>query len=121
VLLEDNFDDGDANGWTPTSGSWNVVDGEFVCVADDGRAFIGEEYWSDYVVSAEIRPLANRVDVGVLGRVQDVEHFYLARLIENGANLWRRNGGRWEELTKVHYAAELNQSSLTGVDGARNQ
>jgi hypothetical protein len=87
-----------------------------VCVADEGRAFIGEEYWSDYVVSAEIRPLAGRINVGVLGRVQDVEHFYLAQLIDSSARLFRRNGGRWEKLTDVPYALELGKTYVVELE-----
>ena len=110
VLTEDDFDDGNANGWLPTSGSWNVVNGEYICVAYDGRTFIGEEFWTDYVVSAAIRPLSGRIDIGVLGRVRDEEHFYLAQLLDNNARLYRRNGGLWEELTDVPYALEHNQT-----------
>jgi hypothetical protein len=109
LFIEDNFDDGNANGWLLTSGSWNVVNGGFICVADDGRAFVGEDYWTDYVVSAEIRPIAGRIDAGLIGRIQDEEHFYLAQLIDSNARIFRRNGRNWEMLTDIPYALEHNQ------------
>lgn len=110
VLFEDSFDDGDANGWIPTSGSWNVVGGEYICFADEGRSLVGEGFWTDYAVGAEIKPLAGRIDAGLIGRAQDEEHFYLAQLIDNNARLFRRNSGRWEGLTDEPYALEYNQT-----------
>ena len=105
TLFEDNFDDGDANGWLPALASWNVVDQEYICVSDDGRTFSGEENWTDYIVSADIQPLSGTIDSGVLGRVQDEEHFYLAQLYEGRARLYIRNGN-WIELTNVPYGTE---------------
>jgi FtsP/CotA-like multicopper oxidase with cupredoxin domain len=100
----DNFD-GDAEGWVPAMGTWSVIEGQYVCVGNnDARSFAGKEYWTDYAVSADIKPISGNIDVGVIGRLQDAEHFYLAQLRAGKAWIWRRSND-WQELVSVPYAA----------------
>ena len=65
ALFSDDFGDGNANGWTSTSGSWSVVtDGTPVYrVAANGgnvRSNAGNTAWTNYSVQARIKPLSSR-------------------------------------------------------------
>src|SRR5688500_14139268 len=64
TLFTDDFQDGNANGWSKSGGTWSVVtDGSAVyrqskTASDLARAFAGQTGWSDYSVQARVRPLA---------------------------------------------------------------
>lgn len=62
VLFSDDFDD--ASRWTPVSGSWSVVDGEYVQDAgtvNDARSIVTGAYdvdWTDYTLELDARKLS---------------------------------------------------------------
>ncbi|MEV4510150.1 right-handed parallel beta-helix repeat-containing protein [Dactylosporangium sp. NPDC049525] len=64
TLFADDFNDGNANGWSKSGGTWSVVtDGSGVyrqskAAGDLSRAFAGQTGWSDYTAEARVRPLA---------------------------------------------------------------
>lgn len=106
ILFEDNFTDGNADGWIPATGTWQVIEGQYTCVSgDDPRAgtFIGESYWGDYTVSADVKAISGAVDLSVLGRLQDADHYYNAQLWQGNARIYRRDGS-WTQLVSVPYA-----------------
>ncbi len=108
LLFSDNFDDGDNKEWIVSAGDWNAISNQYLCVTnDDGRTFAGKEDWTDYAVSANIKTFSGRMDVGVLGRVQDASHFYLAQLVNGRARIYRQDNG-WIELRSVPYEAVNN-------------
>src|SRR5215471_20257844 len=71
TLFSDNFDDGNANGWTVAAGSWTVVQdsGSFVYslpgTGVEGRTMNGSQSWTDYAVEARVKV----VDFGGSNRV----------------------------------------------------
>jgi pectate lyase len=89
-LFSDNFNDGNANGWTPTSGSWSVAtDGTPVYrVGSNGgnvRSNTGSASWTNYSVQARIKPLAFSSStsirwVSLLGRYRDTGNYYYVAL-----------------------------------------
>ncbi|MDQ0898099.1 pectate lyase [Paenibacillus sp. V4I7] len=100
-LLSSNFDDGTASGWTPTSGTWSVVQDAGNNVysqssTSEGRTSAGSQSWTDYSVEAKVKVEnfngANRVYVA--GRYQDGNNFY-------AASLYNSNGGKLEIRKKV--------------------
>ncbi|MDD9267433.1 right-handed parallel beta-helix repeat-containing protein [Paenibacillus sp. MAHUQ-63] len=100
-LLGDNFDDGDAAGWSTQNGTWSVVqdNGSYVyrqTSAIEGRASAGNTAWTDYAVEANVKidnwNGTNRAYVA--GRYQDGNNFYAASLYNSG-------GGKLEIRKKV--------------------
>lgn len=90
TLLADNFEDGNADGWTTSGGSWSVVtDGSMVYrqsgTSGDARARVGSS-WSNYTVSVRVKPIAfngtNRF-VSVLARAQSATSYYYLALRSN--------------------------------------
>src|SRR5262245_20906300 len=91
TLFSDNFEDGNANGWTKSGGSWSVVsDGSLVyrqsSTASDARARAGSTSLTNYAVQARVKPLAfngsNRF-VGLIARAQSMTSYYLLALTNN--------------------------------------
>ncbi len=100
-LFSDNFDDGNASGWTTQNGTWSVVQdgGSYVykqTSSSEGRASAGNTSWTDYAVEANVKVDnwngTNRVYVA--GRYQDGNNFY-------AASLYNSNGGKLEIRKKV--------------------
>ncbi|MDQ0898098.1 hypothetical protein QFZ80_001926 [Paenibacillus sp. V4I7] len=100
-LFSDNFDDGNASGWTTQNGTWSVVQdgGSYVYKQTgsiEGRASAGNMSWTDYAVEANVKVDnwngTNRVYVA--GRYQDGNNFY-------AASLYNSNGGKLEIRKKV--------------------
>ncbi|MBV1853172.1 pectate lyase [Catellatospora sp. NEAU-YM18] len=62
TLFSDNFDDGDASGWSKSGGDWTVVaDGSSVFQQSNtdsslARQFAGSSSWTNYTVSARVKP-----------------------------------------------------------------
>ena len=112
MLLQDDFSDGDMNGWTvidqaPGSSDWAVVGGELVqwsnIYAIGGKyfgtfAWAGDTAWTDYYVKVKLSSDDND-SIGVMFRYQDENNYYrfsmdrerrfrrLAK-IENGNMTW---------------------------------
>src|SRR5262245_5652206 len=91
TLFSDNFEDGVANGWTKSGGSWAVIsDGSLVyrqsSVSSDARARAGSTTWTNYAVQARVKPLAfngsNRF-VALIARAQSMTSYYLLALTNN--------------------------------------
>lgn len=78
VLLSDNFDDGDAAGWTEYDGAFAVMNGEYTITTSagcqDGRAVNGDPAWTDYQIDVDF--FVDSSDAGahaaVLFHVQDI-------------------------------------------------
>ena len=138
TLFGDTFDDGDANGWTRSGGSWAVVtDGSPAyrqsSTGANARALAGSTSWTDYTVRARVRPIAfgaaNR-SVGVAARARSASEFYGLVLTGSGtAQLHRVTGGTVAVLgtavvggtagTWRTLALSVHGSTLAGyVDGA---
>ncbi|HHY55738.1 MAG TPA: DUF11 domain-containing protein, partial [Chloroflexi bacterium] len=101
ALFEDNFNDGDATGWTTTGGSWSVVDNTYrVATAGDALARAGATTWSDYSYSAMLYSSdADGGDIGLVFRAQNATQYYRFRWNRNAAGdagnyvVERINGG----------------------------
>ena len=92
TLLSDDFQDGNADGWTKSGGSWSVVtDGSLVyrqsSTSSDARAQTGSSSWTNYSVQARVKPLAvNGSDrfAAVLARAQSMTSYYYLALRSSG-------------------------------------
>ena len=99
TLFTDDFQDGNSNGWSKSSGTWVVVtDGSLVFrqtgTSADSRA--AADAWTNYSVQARVKPIAfngaNRY-VGLIARATNSNHFYYLALTNgNQLVLARRDG-----------------------------
>src|SRR5688572_12863075 len=63
TLFTDDFNDGNSTGWTASGGTWSVTtDGTPVLrqagTSADARALAGTPSWTDYTVTARVKPTA---------------------------------------------------------------
>ena len=94
TLFSDDFQDGNATGWTKSSGTWAVVtDGSLVFrqsgTSADSNARAGSPTWDNYSVQARVKPTAfNGADryAGLMARVVNSNHYYFLAL-QNGNRL----------------------------------
>jgi len=110
TLLSENFEDGVANGFTKSGGTWTVVaDGSQVyrqsSTGSDAKAQVGSLSWTDVAVEARVKPLAyngtNR-SVGVAARAQNMTNFYALGLTNSGTvELSKRIGGSPQALASA--------------------
>ena len=92
TLLSENFDDGVADGWSRSGGSWAVVtDGSLVYrqsgTSADAKAQVGSTTWTDYAVQARVKPTGfngSARHVGVVARAQSMTSFYALALTNTG-------------------------------------
>ncbi|MDI4647190.1 glycoside hydrolase family 9 protein [Cohnella hashimotonis] len=101
TLLADDFEDGNPDGWTPTSGTWSVQAGRYVCQAGSGNSFsvAGDAAWTDYTLQADVSVTNNsggNKDAGLLFRYADSDNYYLLYLKNND-----RTGRRLELVKSV--------------------
>ncbi len=99
TLFSDDFNDGNANGWTVSGGSWSVASGVYgqTGTSSDARARSGQASWTNYTVTARIRANAfngsNRF-VALLARAQsNTSYYYVALRSNNTVELKKLVGG----------------------------
>ncbi|GAA1363730.1 pectate lyase family protein [Catellatospora chokoriensis] len=93
TLLSDDFNDGNANGWTTSGGSWSVSSGAYAqsSTGASAKALAGSTSWSTATVSAKVRAntFSNSTSrgVGVAARVQSTSNFYALVLTPTAVQL----------------------------------
>src|SRR5688572_8480426 len=116
TLFSDNFDDGNANGWSKSGGSWSVVtDGSpayrQTSTGSDAKAQAGTTTWTDYAAQARVRPLAFNGSgryAAVLARAQNMTNFYFLGLPNAGSViLGKRVGGGPTTLASAPLAVTI--------------
>jgi pectate lyase len=93
ALFGDTFDDGDANGWTRSGGSWSVVtDGSpayrQASTGADAKAQTGDASWADYTVRARVKPIsfgASSRSIGITARSRTMTNYYALVLTGGGS------------------------------------
>lgn len=116
VLFSDNFNDGNANGWTPQSNynDWTVVsdNGNYVYYSSstsEGRTSAGSQSWTNYTVEAKMKIESfngsNRAYLA--GRYQDGNNYYAASLTGgNKLELRKKVKGSTTNLASKSYALQ---------------
>ena len=116
TLFSDNFDDGNANGWSKSGGSWSVVsDGSPVyrqsSTGADAKAQVGTTTWTDYATQARVKPTAwsgTRRYAAVVSRAQNMTNFYFLALANNGqVILGKRVSGATTNLATASLGVSL--------------
>ncbi len=88
TLFSDNFEDGNANGWTSPRGQWQVCQQPgrslaFCVTPTDGTypiSFTGSFGWTNYSVEAAVYMTGIDGGVSIIGRASDRSHFYMLQL-----------------------------------------
>ena len=111
TLFSDNFDDGNANGWTTQNGKWSVVQdsGSYVFYqssTSEGRAWVNGS-WTNYSVEARVKVDdfngSNRAYV--CARMKDGNNYYAASLTGNGKlEIWKKVSGSSSTLASKSYS-----------------
>lgn len=109
TLFSDNFNDGNATGWTATQGTWSVVtdSGSYVYYksgTDEGRTSAGSA-WTNYSVEAKVKVDnfngSNRAYV--CGRYKDGNNYYAASLMSNALEIRKKVSGSSTTIASKSY------------------
>ncbi|WP_249714313.1 pectate lyase family protein [Rhizomonospora bruguierae] len=102
TAFTDDFNDGNANGWSKSGGTWTVVtDGTPVYQQSNNgselaRAFAGDTGWTDYQLQARVKPLSfngsGRLVAIAARSSSDTKMYRLALLNSGRAELQAVNG-----------------------------
>jgi pectate lyase len=92
ILFRDDFEDGNADGWTKSGGSWSVVtDGTSAWrqsgTSADARALVGS-VWSGQNMAVRVKPTGfngSGRHVAVTARVQNTSNYYYLALTNSGS------------------------------------
>ncbi|UKS27566.1 glycoside hydrolase family 9 protein [Paenibacillus sp. HWE-109] len=100
TLFSDDFNDGNANGWTSTSGTWSVVSNQYSGQANSAQSLslAGNADWTNYTFEAKVNVTNNtngNKDAGLVFRYTDDNNYYVLFLKNNDKT------GRKMELLKV--------------------
>ncbi|MEV0730506.1 pectate lyase [Polymorphospora sp. NPDC050346] len=93
TLLSDDFDDGNANGWSTSGGTWSVSSGAYSqsSTSASAKALSGSTSWSTATVTANVRAntfgSATSRGIGVAARVQSASNFYALVLTPNSVQI----------------------------------
>ncbi|GAB3932533.1 hypothetical protein GCM10027614_01890 [Micromonospora vulcania] len=127
TLFTDDFEDGNATGWTASGGSWSVAtDGSRVYrqsgTSSDARSLAGTASWTDYSVQATVKPTAfngsNRF-VALLARAQSsTSYYYLALRSNNTVELKRLTGGSSTTLDSATTTVTVGTAYTLRIDVA---
>lgn len=85
--FSDTFDDGNADGWSKSGGSWSVVtDGSPALRQDNAgsehaRQFAGDTGWTDYTLRARVKPVTLDGFAAVLARASSATTFVRLALL----------------------------------------
>lgn len=117
LLFADDFDDGNADGWTTSGlGTWSVENNEYVVDMPDGvfekggYAVAGDIGWTNYSLEVDVKGTAG-YDKIIRARYQDPGTFYGVNLRSGFYNdLWlhRSIGGVEEVLATVPFSNSKN-------------
>jgi len=93
TLFSDDFNDGNANGWTTSGGSWSVSSGVYSQsgTSASAKALAGSTTWTTVTVSARVRPntfsTSSSRGVGIAARAQSTSNFYALVLTPNSVQI----------------------------------
>lgn len=107
TLFVDDFHDGNADGWTPTSGTWTVESGVYSGTAGSSRSYsvAGDAAWTDYALEAKVNVTNNaggNKDAGLVFRYADPDNFYALYLKNDDRT------GRKMELAKFENGVQTS-------------
>ena len=127
TLFTDDFNDGNANGWSKSGGSWSVVtDGSPVyqqsSTGSDAKAQAGSA-WGNQTVQARVKPLAFSAGsgrfVGIIGRAQSMTNYYYLALTNSQVVLGKRTSGGYTTLASASASVSIGTWCNIEIRGLR--
>jgi pectate lyase len=132
TLISDNFEDGNAAGWTTTGGTWivnSLTDSSRVLrqssLVAGALARTGSLSWQDYTVTAAVKPENfNGLPgwAGVVARASSTSNYYALVLKANDTvALTRTIGGTTQTLSSTKFSVDTGTwyTLSLNVDGSR--
>lgn len=117
ILFQDDFNDGNADGWEVSGvGSWSVVNNEYVVemgtgVGLEGYSVAGDPAWADFIYEVDVRGEAG-VDKVIVARYVDEENWYALNLRNvpfNDVTLSREEAGQHTILAAAFFENEIGE------------
>jgi pectate lyase len=132
TLFSDDFQDGNATGWSRSGGSWSVTGDDSLVyrqssTSSDAKTWAGGSTWSDYSAQARVKATAfggSDRYVALAARVQNATNYYYLALRSSGrVELGKRVGGAHTALasasfsiaTGTWYTLNLSGGALQGA------
>lgn len=116
VSLADDFQDGNANGWLASAGTWSLMtDGSNVLTQSDSAApqfyaYRGSADWANYAIESKVKVITfgSNGSAALRARFTDASNYYY--LMINGAQaiLKKKDGGVTTTLSSQPFAASLD-------------
>jgi ADP-ribosylglycohydrolase len=104
-----NMEYGGAEGWTYHRGYWRVEDdGYHGSGVEINESYTGDLYWSDVDLDLTLKPLIGDLH-GLLFRVKGALHSYAAALIPGKLALFKKENGKFTEVTSIEFNWKYNQ------------
>ena len=127
VLLADDFEDGNSDGWTTSGGTWQVQQSagtskEYAKTGTgDGLARAGSTSWTNYRVQGYAKLSDEAGGAAILGRVQDATHFYQLELKKDAGGakkwwIWKNDGGTWTTVASGAFTFAAGSYYLLRLD-----
>ncbi|MBD2847594.1 cadherin-like beta sandwich domain-containing protein [Paenibacillus sp. IB182496] len=119
-LYDEDFEDGQAAGWTYSGGGTWTVGAEdqsqalrHTSPSGEGIASAGSASWTDYAVEADIRYLnaSTIIQSGLAARYADVDNYYLLRLFSDTSTvqLFKKQDGQMTALGEASMSVVAGQ------------
>jgi len=101
IVFSSDFESGSTSGWSKSGGTWSIVsDGSQTlrqtnASSENAREFAGDASWTDYSVSARVKPLSfgSGGFAGLLVRAKSSTSFYRLALLPGQVQLQAVNSG----------------------------
>ena len=94
TLFSDDFNDGNANGWTTSGGTWSVSSGVYsqAGTSASAKALAGSTSWTTMTASARVRvnsfsATSSSRGLGIAARAQSTSSFYALMLTPNSVQI----------------------------------
>jgi hypothetical protein len=128
LAFGDDFEDGNANGWTAPRGQWQVCrppgqDLAFCVTPTDSTyptSFTGSFGWTDYSVEASVSVTGIDGGISIIARAADRNHYYMLQLKQyrqtHGWFIHRKDGSRKVDIAFGSYRWVANQEYQLKLD-----
>lgn len=128
VLFQDDFEDGNADGWKTTGGTWGVIaDGADQVfnqsnLLNEALAFAGGG-WSNYTYSAKVKLLNSAANAGLTFRASNASNYYMFRINNStkAVELYKKVNGTLTLLSSAAFSNSINQWYTLKVTASGNQ
>ncbi len=116
TLFADDFNDGNANGWNKSGGSWSIGTDvspvyQQTSTGSDAKAQAGSS-WGNQSVQARVKPTAFSTGsgrfAGILGRAQSMTNYYYLGLTGSSVVLGKRTSGGYTVLASQTVPVSTN-------------